>query len=179
MANFVVRVRGLRKINARLSALGPSFAQNILGPSLGAMAGVVRRKAGQKDFGFKDGTGVRPFDEARGKTVSRRLRKTIRSRRITAYYGGRRYKSGRAGVFAGGPGARHAHLVESGHGGPYPARPHSFLLRALIETQQPAYTAFVSKARERFGISVAGAKIGRSARGAVIGRTFARRGRRG
>ena len=179
MANFVVRVRGVAQLHARLAALGPSFEQRLLGPSLGAMALVVRRKAGQKDFGFNDGTGVRPFDKARGRTVSRRLRKTIRARRIVAYYGGRRYKGGRAAVLAGGPGARHAHLVELGHGGPFPAKPHSFLLRALIDTQQQAYNAFVSKAQERFAIAVSGAVRGRSARGAVIGRTFARRGRRG
>ena len=179
MADFRVRVQGLGQIHRTISALGPSFEQRILGPSLGAMAGVVRRRAGQKDFGFTDGTGVRPFDKARGKTESRRLRKTIRSRRIAAYYGGRRYKSGRAGVFAGGPGARHAHLVELGHGGPFPAKPHSFLVRALIETEAQGYTAFVRKAQERFGIAVAVAMRGRSARGAVSGRTFARRGRRG
>ena len=104
MANFRVQVLGLGEIHAALTALGPSFEQRVLGPSLGAMARVVRIKAGTKNFGFQDGTGVRPFDKARGRTESRRLRKTIRARRIAAYYGGRRYKKGRAGVFAGGPG---------------------------------------------------------------------------
>lgn len=177
--NFRVRVRGLGQVRATLIALGPSFEQRVYGPSLGAMAAVVRKRARQRNYGFDDGTGVRPFDRARGRDSSVRLRSTIRSRRIAAYYSGRRYKSGRAAVFAGGPGARHAHLVERGHGGPFPARPHPFLTRALIDTQQQSYTAFVNKVRERFPIAVRMAMRRGSARATVAGRTFARRGRRG
>ena len=108
MADFRVGVRGLGQVSAVLRGLGPSFEQRVYGPALGAMAAVVRKRAKSKDYGFKDGTGIRPFDRARGRDSSVRLRSTIRSRRIPAFYSGRRYKSGRAAVFAGGPGARHA-----------------------------------------------------------------------
>ena len=178
MADFRVRVRGLGRLSVVLRGLGPSFEQRVYAPALGAMAAVVRKRAKKRDYGFEDGTEVRPFDRARGRDSSVRLRSTIRSRRIPAFYSGRRYKSGRAAVFAGGPGARHAHLVERGHGGPRPARPHPFLTRALIETQQLAYTEFVNTARRRFPIAVAQAmRRGSGGAGSVFGRTFARRRR--
>ena len=60
----------------------------ILGPALGRAAYVVFRKAKQRGYAFQDRTG--------------RLRKSIRMRRVPGTYGGRKYKRGRAAVFAGG-----------------------------------------------------------------------------
>ena len=178
MAQFTVRIEGLDRLAAVLHALGPSFERRVYPQALNAMARVVRRLAKTKDFGFIDGRGVRPFDRRLGRTKSRRLRATIRNRLITAYYGGRRYRAGRAAVFAGGPGARHAHLVERGHGGPRPARPHPFIGRALIETQGRQFQAFVQKVNERFPRAVAAAAARGNQLGASFGRTVARRARR-
>ena len=70
MADFRVGVVGLGQLRVVLRGLGPSFEQRVYGPSLGAMAAVVRKRARTKDFGFKDGTEIRPFDRARGRDSS-------------------------------------------------------------------------------------------------------------
>ena len=177
MANIDVSVVGMGEIQATLSELGPSVQKYVYGPSLGAMASIVRIRARTRDYGFMDRTGVRAFDRAKGRETSVRLRGTIRSRRIAARYGGRRYKAGRAAVFAGGRGAHHAFLVEVGHGGPRPAAARSYLTRALIETQGAQFSAFVSKAQDRFPVAVATATRRGNALGASFGRTIARRRR--
>ena len=60
-----------------------------------------------------------------------RLRKSIRVKKS-------KFKDGGHIVLAGGKGARHAHLVEYGHGGPRPAPPRSFLRAALDKNIEDA-----------------------------------------
>ena len=134
---FNISIEGLDELQGTLRELGPSFQSRVYGPALGAMAAVVRKRARIGGFGFADRTGT--------------LRSTIRSRRISARYGSRTYRTGRAAVFAGGPGARQAFLVEEGHDGERgPARPHRFLTRALIQTQGEQLQAFTQRARLGF-----------------------------
>ena len=167
MANVRIAVVGLRELAAAIRDLGPAAERGVIAPGLAAMARIVRRSSRMRDFGFVDRT--------------RSLRSSIRSRQVAARYGGRRYARGRSAVFAGGSGARQAYLVEAGHGGPQPAEPHPFLTRALIETQDAQYSAFVARARERFPIVVSqvARRAGALRRISVFSRTVARRGRRG
>ena len=120
MAAVLVEVFGLEDIEQAIRDFGAPFLARLLGPALGAAANVVRSHARRRGFEFTDRSG--------------RLRRSIRTRRIRAIYGGRRYKAGRAAVYAGAAGARQAHLVEEGHGGPRPARPYPYLQRALMES---------------------------------------------
>ena len=135
---FNITVEGFDELQGTLRALGPSFQSRVFGPALGAMAAVVRRVARQGGYGFTDQSG--------------RLRSTIRSRRISARYGSRVYRAGRAAVFAGGAGAQQAFLVEEGHEGPRgPASPHRFLSRALLQNAKPSsFAAFAQTAGQRF-----------------------------
>ena len=136
----------IRALGKQLDGLKRGQLNRIIGPSLGQMAVVVRRKAKQRNFIFTDKTGA--------------LRRSIRSRRIPATYGGRRYRTGAAAVFAGGPGARHAHLVEEGHGGPRPAQPHRFLRMALLQTTNQQFSAFIQRAKQRFAQVVRASRRG-------------------
>ena len=134
---FNISIEGLDELQGALRELGPSFQSRVYGPALGAMAAVVRKRARIPNFGFTD--------------LSGRLRGTIRSERIPARYGARVYRSGRAQVVAGGKGARQPFLVEEGHGGERgPARPHRFLTRALVQTQNEQLDAFTAVAGQRF-----------------------------
>ena len=89
-----------------------SFQAELFGPALAAQARVIRDRSKTPNFKFTDRSG--------------KLRRSIQVNRIAAKYAGRRYKIGRAGVYAGGQIrggreptlARYAHLVERGHGGP-------------------------------------------------------------
>ena len=179
MAEVVFGVSGLAEWQGTLQELGPSFARRVYPSALGAMASVVLRKARSKNYGFTDGIGDRTSAIARGKK-SVRLRSTLRRRGITAYYSGQRYKRGRYAIIAGGAGARQSYLVEAGHGGPRPAKPHPYLTRALLETRAASYNAFVSRFRDRFVAAVLLARSrGASATGArILGRRIALRGRR-
>ena len=146
-----VDILGLEDIEAALHRMGGPFLPRLLGPSLGAAAGVVRDKVKRtRNYGFTDRRGRRRSRArgAGGKYTS--LRRSLRTGRIPAEYGGRKYRQGRAAVYAGGSGARQAYLVEEGHGGPYPAPPHPYLFRALEETEADQAAAFARKARERF-----------------------------
>ena len=139
MANIQVFVQGLDNIEAAVLQLQSStFAGRLFGPSLRAAAGVVAQRAKQRDYGFTDRTGY--------------LRRSIRARRIAARYFDRRVRGGRAAVFAGRPRPRSAQalLVEYGHGGPKPARPHPYLNRALAETIGQQQDAFAQRAQELF-----------------------------
>ena len=178
MANIVVQVRGLEDVIQALAELGPALQAQVYPQALRAAAVVIARKARIRDYGFTDGEGVRPFDAAQGLSESVRLRSTIRTVGIPAYYQGRRYLKGRSAVHAGGPGARHAYLVEAGHGGPQPARPHPYLVAALLDTADRQLQAFVQRARARFPLAVARAARRRTGLGASTARTIARRARR-
>ena len=164
--------QGLFEMHQTLDQLGPESEARVYPPALRAMAAVVRRQARKKNYGFTDGEGVRPFDRARGRTESVRLRSTVSLEGIGARYGNRNYRRGRYAVFAGGQGARHGYLVEAGHGGPRPARPHPFLTRAVLDTQRQQFNAFVDKAQERFPEAVARARARGNALGASFGRTL-------
>ena len=176
MANIVVQVRGLEDVIQALAELGPALQAQVYPQALRAAAVVIARKARIKDYGFTDGEGVRSFDIGQGESV--RLRSTIRTVGIPAYYQGRRYLRGRSAVLAGGPGARHAYPVEAGHGGPRPARPHPYLVAALLDTADRQLQAFVQRARARFPQAVARAARRRTGLGASTARTIARRARR-
>jgi len=131
--------------NAAFRAFGPSFRAELFGPALGRSAAVVRKTAKRPGYGFRDRSGS--------------LRKTIHSARIAARYGGKKFKRGRSGVYAGGvlsggrePTARQAHLVEAGHLGPYPARPHPYLRLALRSTEAQQRHEFNASVKQRFSI---------------------------
>lgn len=160
-----VDVFGLQDIEIAINEMGPSFMNRLLGPSLHATARVVR-DAVRRTTEFQDRTG--------------RLRRSFRAGRIPAQYGGKRFRRGRAAVFAGGRQERapHAHLVERGHGGPYPAAPHPYLFRALVQTEAQQAVAFVTKARMLFPRLVADFQA-RSNLGSIstVSRTIARRRR--
>ena len=173
MPQIAVEVYGLGEIEAAVQEFrNPRCVGALLGPSLLEAARVVRARARTRNFEFTDRSG--------------RLRKSIRSRRISARYLGRRVRGGRAAVFAGGAGARQAFLVHEGHGppvGPQGSPPYSFLTEAVIHTQSAQGTAFGRKAQEVFPniarrYIIAAARRGGTSRDAVFGRTVARRARR-
>ena len=164
---------GLNTLDDAIQQFGPGFAARLFGPATLRAAAVIRRRAKTRSFGFTDRTG--------------RLRKSIRSRNIAALYEGIRYRRGRAAAFAGGPGARQAFLVERGHGGPRPARPHPYMTRALLETQGAQLAAFNRRASALFPRLVTRYRARRGAGGVVLAgrgrqtvfaRTVARRHRR-
>lgn len=185
MLAYHINFTGFLEIARTIDELGPAVANAVYGPSLLAMARVVSKRAKQKNFVFRDGTGIRPFDAARGRDSSRRLRTTIRHRAIPAEYYGQRYKRGRAKVYAGGPGARHAFLVHQGHGPPIVAKPYRFLTDALELTGTEQLTAFIAKASQRYPVAarraIAKGKIAGRGGGRIqtFARTSSRRGRRG
>ena len=174
MPQTIVTVYGLEQVGASLRELGPSFTSRLIGPALAKMASVVRNAAKIRNFGFTDRNGAR----ASGSKY-KSLRRSIRVRRIAARYGGRRYKSGRAAVFAGGSGAQQSHLVEEGHEGPAPAPAHPYLFRALTDTVPLQENAFSASVRARFfalvSATVSSAKV-LSTQGS-FGRTISRRAR--
>ena len=165
MADVRIDAFGLDGIDVALRQMGPSFMNRLLGPSLAATARVVR-DAARKTTVFEDRSG--------------RLRRSIRAARIPARYGGMRFRRGRAAVIAGGriERAPHAHLVERGHGGPYPARPHPFLFRALMQTEARQASAFATRAQLLFPRLVREFQA-RSNLGSIstVSRTIARRRR--
>ena len=160
MPEIEVATYGIRDIEAAIREMGPGFEARLLGPALGRMAAIIRQTAKTRGYGFKDrrrrlGYPDELADEPPGVDggATRRyrdLRQSIRSPRIPARYGGRRYKTGRAAVFAGGPGARQAHLVEEGHGGPRAAPPYSFLREAALKTRSAQSTEFMARVRRDF-----------------------------
>ena len=176
MIDFDIQISGFLQIQASIEELGPAMAQDMYGHSLFQMAKVIRQTAKSRNFVYKDDTG--------------RLRKSIRARRIAGTYYGRKYKRGRAQVFAGGTGARQAFLVHQGHGPPVVSRPYRYLVRALDSTTGRQMQVFRSAMLSRFPAAVdraykRGLRRGRRrglSRSTIhtqtFGRTTARRGRR-
>ena len=150
MPDPAVTVTGLAEIERAFRAMGPNFQARLMGPSLGAMAAVVRRQAKRRNYGFMDRRRRLGYPSELGGGKYRDLRQSIRTRRIPAIYDGKKFRLGRAAVFAGGEGARQAHLVEEGHGGPKPARAHGFLRRALMSTQDEQHRLFATKLQTIF-----------------------------
>ena len=174
-----VAVYGVDDIETAFRSMGGGFQARLLGPALGRMARVVRIAARQRDFVFRDRRRRLGYPSELGGGRFRDLRASIRTRRIVGTYGGRRYRTGRAAVFAGGSGARQAHLVEEGHGGPRPARPHRYLRTALFGTRSRQSSEFQANLRRRF--PAVAARIAQRQQTysvqASFGRTIARRAR--
>lgn len=182
--NMAVLVRGWPELEATVAQFGPRFAADLCGPSLGRAAAVVRRRAKSANFVFRDRRGPRGEGTGPGEGKYKSLRQSIRSRRISGGYGGRRFRHGRAAVYAGGPGARQAHLVHEGHGGPWKARPYPFIRLAQMITEAEQESAFGERMKELFPRLVS-RYTGRTRTpglqrsiGTTFGRTLARRGRR-
>lgn len=116
-----------REIRAGLDELSRQLRSNAYGQLTAAAARVVRRRARRRRYGYNDITG--------------RLRRSIRVVRE------RGKNSSISRLTAGAVGARQAYLVEAGHGGPFPARPHPYLKRALRETLPKQRAAVIEKAR--------------------------------
>ena len=100
---------------------------------------------------------------------SGRLRKSIKVQKRAGYVvlqsGARQKVFGVAArATAGGAGARQAHLVEAGHGGPKPARPHPFMLPAFEATTSAQLTAGIAAMQKVFGRTVTQLRAGRAGR---------------
>ena len=134
MARIEFDERELRKLDRLITSLPDEMQRKVWRPSFGAAARVIAKGARQTDFGFEDKTG--------------RLRASIKSGAIRKKWAPLERLKYAAGVLAGGPGARQAHLVEEGHEGPKPAPPHSFLEASLRGNITQAQNAFHSKAAQ-------------------------------
>ena len=62
MTEIAVGVHGLDDWQATLTALSPAQERKVYSPSLTAMARVVRNKARERNFIFRDGKGARAFN---------------------------------------------------------------------------------------------------------------------
>ena len=177
---FGIHVERLREIAAAIAGIQPEAGSRVWPQALRAAAVPIRRQARRRDFVFRDGTGVRPFDRKRGYNRSLRLRRTIRIQGLGAYYGNRFVRRGRPGIYIGKAGARHGYVLHEGHGGPIAAGPRRVLTEAMQLTQNESRAAFVRVAQMRFPLAVkASRRNARSLSGAAYARTIARRGRRG
>ena len=141
---LTVTLSGIPGIQAGMLAFKGSFQSELFGPALAAQARVIRDRSNSPNFKFTDRSG--------------RLRRSIQVNRIPAKYGGRRYKTGAAGVYAGGSirggreptQARQAQLVERGHGGPVVARARPFLRVPVYSTLAEQQSAFSGSVIARF-----------------------------
>ena len=141
-------------VEAGLRGFSDGLRAQAYGSALFKQSRVVRKRARKRNYGFRDRRG--------------RLRLTIRSRRIPGRYGRRVYKRGRAEVVAGAEGARQAYLVEAGHGGPWPARPHPYLARALRETVPEQAQAYATEMRRQIPLVAARANRRRMKRRKLV-----------
>lgn len=167
-------VDGLDEAFATIIALGPVAAESYFVGVLSDVAAVPRARARTRNYGFTDRSG--------------RLRGSIRKRQRTLRISPVMLPGGRAkhklvSIYAGRKGARQAWLVEMGHGGPFPARPHPYLRKALTETTGEMRAAMIESATRRWPAAVVkaiarGQRARGSSRYATLGRTVARRGRR-
>ena len=151
MTDVTIEVYGIADIEAALrDGASPGFQARLFGPALGAAARAVRDVARRKDYVFRDRRRRLEESEDDQKGKYRDLRESIRAARIPARYGGQRFPRGRAGVYSGGSGARQAHLVHEGHGGPRPAPPYPFIRRALTDSAGTQGRVIVQSLRKRF-----------------------------
>ena len=126
----------IRKLDDLIRSLPENLERRVWRAAYGEAAKEVARTARQPNYGFTDRTGRLRGSIGSG-AVKTRFR---RAHNIRLRYAG--------AVLAGSDNVRHAHLVESGHGGPKPARPHSFLERATRQSIVQARTAFIRKASQ-------------------------------
>ena len=147
---ITIEMRRFQDASAAFGRLSGSFEAELFGPALASSANEVRKAAAQRGYRFTDRSGD--------------LRRSIHRARIPAIYGGRRYKRGRAGVYAGGrlsggaepSAARYSQIVERGRSTPEnPARARLYLQSALVSTQAQQALAFAASARRRFPALVA------------------------
>ena len=115
--------RQIRQLEKAFQQLDDSLVRHIQGRGLLEMAKVVAKKA-----------------RSLVRVKSGALRQSIRSRRTSDRLRGRKIPGGSAAVFAGGPNARHAHLIELGtaHASAFP-----FISVALLADQEHQRQALV------------------------------------
>ena len=154
MLQLTIETNGVRNIGRKLQKMGnPAILARISGNALSASALQLRNVAKTRDFVFMDRRGARQGGRRGRNTQTGKypsLRSSIRVARIPGYYGGRKYKRGRAGVYAGGSGSRQAHLVEAGHGGPWKAKPYPFIKKAALQSRTQMSTAFGASVRRQW-----------------------------
>ena len=147
---ITIEMRRFQNASAAFGRLAGSFEAELFGPALATAATAIRRQAARRGYRFQDRSGS--------------LRRSLHAARIPAIYGGRRFKRGRAGVYAGGrlsggsepSQARYSQIVERGRNTPEnPARARLYLQGALVSTRTQQALAFAQSARRRFPALVA------------------------
>ena len=122
--DYQFTITGLDELEAAMRGLDDALARHIQGAGLIAMARVVVKEA-----------------KARVPVETGALQRSIRARKAGERFRGRKIPGGAANVFAGGPGARHAHLIELGT---VKAPAYPFLSSALLATKSQQQDALVS-----------------------------------
>ena len=128
-----VNFAGIEETVRAIESLPGLLGSQVYGNGMVAMAKVVAQEA-QRSTSFRDRTG--------------RLRASIKARKRTALVytsrGLRKTAGAGARVYAGGPGAKQAHIIERGRepGRGYPgAAPRPFLGPALLQTGNRQFSA--------------------------------------
>ena len=122
-------LEGLRELERAIEAMPAGLHAQVMGAATQAMAREVAKEA-RKLVPVRTGA----------------LKASIRVRRFRERFRGRQYRSA-AGVYAGGPGARHAPLIEYGTF-LVPANP--FMRTAIMNTRNAQHAAFVRSATMTF-----------------------------
>ena len=122
--DYQFKIEGLEQLQAALTSLDDGLERFIIGRGLHAMARVVVKAAKQT---APERTGA--------------YRKSIRARRTSETFRGRKINGGSAAVFVGGPSAPHANFVELGT---VKQVANPVLARALVSTKSPQYSALVN-----------------------------------
>ena len=117
-------IEGLPQLERALRSLDSALERYIIGRGLFEMAKVMAKQA-----------------RANAPFISGALRNSIRARRTGERFRGRKIPGGSAAVFAGGPGARHAALIELGS---VRNAANPFLARAIISSKSLQYNALIS-----------------------------------
>ena len=127
-----VELEGVEQLERAIRQLPEGLVVRVYGDATAAMARVVARTA-----------------RSEVPVVTGALRNSIRVRRVGERYRGRRIPGAAANLFVGGPGARHAHLVELGT---IRAAANPFLQRSLdkrIGLQNRKFAEAAARALER------------------------------
>ena len=158
-----VRVEGFDELIKAMEALPGLLAERVQGDGLIAAARAARDEARQTSE-FSDKT--------------RKLRALIRAKRrsqkVETAFGFKNVPGAAAVLTAGGPGARHAMLVEYGHGGPHPAPPHPYLEPAVVNNLTRLFgvsAAAMRRSFERLGRQLAAGRVPRISRRLLAGDT--------
>lgn len=154
-ADSMIQMTGDKKLASTLLKLPVNVFIGVIRPATRKGVNVVKKEA---KLNAKPGAVL--SDKASGE-----MRKAIRSKTTAnknkETVSGRVFVTRKNKVVIDGklhnPGAV-AHLVEFGHGGPHPARPHPFLRPALDEKRTEAFQAVATEARKRLPKAVQKAK---------------------